>query len=254
MKPIVPNHRPAHARPYAWGNIEVNPDPPRVGEVTRISFSLANADSGELVVEQIDVRIAAFGMGVPWEQLDPIGPFILPPDVRHVEEATAQWIPTKGGHCCVRAYIHVRDLSAPLVVGRNLEVIQAGERESEWCVPFRLGNPDAARAPIVLQVGGNDAMTMTETAVRIAGRIVAPGQPVWLEPGETVQGELVLAALPGPALDTVHTVEAYAGGRLIDGIQVEVKRPALTRRQARPATDGARYAHRGAQGTLVAVR
>lgn len=254
MKPIVPNHRPAHARPYAWGNIEVNPDPPRVGEVTRISFPLANAGSGELVVEQIDVRIAPFGMGVSWEQLDPIGPFVLPPDVRHVEEATVEWIPIENGHRCVRAYIHVRDLPSPLMVGRNLDVIQAGELESQWRVPFHLGNPDAARAAIVLQVGGNDAMTMTETAVRIAGRIVAPGRPIWLEPGETVEGELVLAALPGPALDTVHTVEAYAGGRLIDGIQVEVKRPALIQRQAQPTTDGDRHARHGAQSTLVTVR
>jgi hypothetical protein len=242
MKPIVLNHRLAHARPYAWGNIEVNPDPPRVGEVTHISFPLANAGSSELVVEQIDVRIAPFGMGMPWEQLDPIGPFVLPPDAGRVEEATAEWIPTEGGHRCVRAYIHVRDLSAPLMVGRNLDVIQAGEQESQWRVPFQLGNPKPVRAPIVLQVGGNDALTMTETGVRVAGRIVSPGQPVWLEPGETAEGELVLAALPGPALDTVHTVEAYAGGRLIDGIQVEVKRPALTRRQVRPATDGARHA------------
>jgi hypothetical protein len=254
MKPIVPNHRPAQARPYAWGNIEVTPDPPRVGEVTRISFPLANTGSGELVVEQIDVRIAQFGMGVPWEQLDPIGPFVLPPDASHVEEATVEWIPTQGGHRCVRASIQVRDLPMPLLVRRNLEVIRAGELESQWRVPFRLGNPDAARAPIVLQVGGNEAMPRTETAVRIAGRIVAPGRPVWLEPGETVEGELVLGALPGPALDTVQTVEAYAGGRLIDGIQVEVKRPALTRRQAQPATDGTRHARREAQSTLVTVR
>jgi hypothetical protein len=254
MKPIVPNHRPAHARPYAWGNIEVNPDPPSVGKVTRISFPLANADSGELVVEQIDVSIAPFGIGMPWEQLDPIGPFVLPPDASHVEEATVEWIPTEGGHRCVRAYIHVRDLPAPLMVGRNLDVIQAGEQESEWRVPFRLGNPDPARAPIVLQLGGNDAMAMTESAVRLAGRIVAPGQAMWLEPGETVEGEVVLAALPGPALDTVHTVEAYAGGRLIDGIQIEVKRPALIERQTWPATDDAPYARREAHGTLVAVR
>jgi hypothetical protein len=250
MNPIVLNRRPAQARPYAWGNIEVNPDPPHVGEVTRISFPLANAGSGDLVVEQIDASIAPFGIGMPWEQLDPIGPFVLPPDARHVEEATVEWIPTEGGHRCVRAYIHVRDLVEPLMVGRNLEVIRAGELESQWRVPFRLGNPDAARAPIVLQVGGNDAMTMTETAVRLAGQIVAPGRPVWLEPGETVEGEMVLAALPGPELDTVHTVEAYAGGRLIDGIQVEVKRPALTPRQAWPATDGARPE---AQSALVTV-
>jgi hypothetical protein len=250
MNPIVLNQRLVHARPYAWGNIEVNPDPPRVGEVTRISFPLANADSGELVVEQIDVRIAPFGIGVPWEQLDPIGPFVLPPDASHVEEATVEWTPTEGGHRCVRASIHVRDLVEPLMVGRNLEVIRAGELEAQWVVPFQLGNPNAARAPIVLQVGGNDAMTMTETAVRIADQIVAPGRPVWLEPGATVEGELVLAALPGPELDTVHTVEAYAGGRLIDGIQVEIQRPGLTRCQAWPATDDA---HQGVQSTLITV-
>src|SRR5215469_1612268 len=142
MKPIELNRRPPHVRPYAWGNIEVNPDPPRVGEVTRISFPLANAGSGELVVEQIDVRIAPFGMGMPWEQLDPIGPFVLPPDAGRVEKATAEWIPTEGGHRCVRAHIHVRDLSAPLMVGRNLDVIQAGEQESQWRVPFQLGSPN----------------------------------------------------------------------------------------------------------------
>jgi hypothetical protein len=167
-----------------------------------------------------------------------------------VEEATVQWIPTKGGHRCVRAYIHVRDLPTPLLVGRNLNVVQAGEQESQWRVPFRLGNPDAARAPIFLQIGGNDTTTMTRTAVRIAGRIVAPGQPVWLEPGETVEGELVLAALPGPALNTVHTVEAYSGGQLIDGIQVEMKRPAFNGPQTRSVTDGDRH---GVQRSLATV-
>jgi hypothetical protein len=251
MNPIVPNHPPVHARPYAWRNIEVNPDPPRVGEVTRISFPLANADRGELVVEQIDVRIALFGMGMPWENLDPIGPFVLPPDPGHVEEATVEWIPTVGGHRCVRADIYVRDLPTPLLVRRNLDVIQADELESHWRIPFQLGNPDAARAPIFLKIGANNAMTMTEAAVQIAGRIVAPGHPVWLEPGETVGGELLLAALPGLELDTVHTVEAYAGGRLIDGIQIEVRRPALTPRQERPVTDSALC---DVQSTLVTVR
>jgi hypothetical protein len=250
MNPIVLNHGLAQVRSYAWGNIAVNPDPPRVGEVTRISIPLANAGPAELVVEQIEVRLAQFGIGVPWKQLDPIGPFVLPPDEKHVEEVTVLWTPTHHGHCCVRAHIHVGDLPAPLIVGRNLNVVQAGKQESHWRVPFHLGNPDATRAPIVLQVGGNDAVAMTTAILRIAGQIVPPGQPVWLEPGETAPGELLLAARPGPQLDTVHTVEAYIGGRLIDGIQVEVKRPALTRRQASPAPDDILQ---GAQSTLALV-
>ena len=250
MNPIVLSHGLAQARSYAWGNIEVNPDPPQVGEVTRISFPLANAGPGELVVEQIEVHLAQFGIGVPWKQLDPIGPFVLPPDEKHVEEVVVEWTPTQRGHCCVRAQIHVRDLPVPLVVGRNLDVIQAGEQESHWRVTFQLGNPDTSRAPVLLHVGGNDEVTMTKALLRVAGRVVAPAQPVWLEPGETVEGELLLATRPGPELNTVHTVEAYIGDRLIDGIQVEVKRPALTRRQASPSPDDVLQ---GAQSTLAMV-
>lgn len=225
MQAIIPN-RPARVRPYAWNSMTVNPNPPRVGVVTRIGFPLANPGPGEVVVERIDVHLAQFGMGMPWEQVASIGPFRLPPDPRRVEDTFLEWTPQQGGHRCVRAFIHVEGMAGPLLVARNLDIIEAGASEHTWRVPFHLGNPEREPAPIVLRLGADDADDV-RMALRVAGRDVLARRPVWLRPGEVVEAELRLVAPPGPALDAVRTVEAFIGGRLIDGIQVSVHRPAL---------------------------
>ncbi len=239
MQAIVPT-RPARVRPYAWSSVTVNPNPPRVGEVTRIGFPLANPGPGDVLVERIEVAIARFGMGVPWEQLDPIGPYRLPPDPQRVEDAYVEWTPQRGGHRCVRAFIHVQGMADPLLVGRNLDVIEAGAEETAWRVRFHLGNPEQEPAPIVLRLGADDQLPVG-MALQVAGRMVPPGRPVWLRPGEIVEAELDLNAPAGPALAAVRTVEAFIGGRLIDGIQVAVLRPALAERRPRPlhVPDGA---------------
>jgi hypothetical protein len=226
MQAIIPN-RPAHVRPYAWGRISVNPDPPRVGEVTRLTFPLANPGPGEVVVERIEVGIATFGMGMPWEQLDPIGPFHLAPDAEQVVEAVADWTPRLSGHRCVRAHIYVERMESPVLVGRNLDVIQADAHEGFWRVPFRVGNPERVRAPIVLRVDGQGDAELLQVALRVGGRPMRANRAMWLEPGEDVAAELHLIAEQGLALEAVRTVEAYIGDRLIDGIQVNVHRPAL---------------------------
>jgi hypothetical protein len=226
MQAIIPN-RPAHVRPYAWGSVSVNPDPPRVGEVTQITFPLANPGPGAVVVERIEVGIAAFGVGMPWEQLDPIGPFHLPPADGQIVEASAAWTPQQGGHRCVRAHIFVQGMDSPLLVGRNLDVIRANAHEGSWRLAFRLGNPERVRAPIELRVDGTGDADQVEIRLRVGERWVHANRPIWLKPGEEVGAELHLAAEPGRALDATHTVEAYIGNRLVDGIQVSVVRPAL---------------------------
>ncbi|HEV7128639.1 MAG TPA: hypothetical protein VGN32_14510 [Ktedonobacterales bacterium] len=237
MHAIVPN-RPAQMRPYAWSSVMVNPDPPRVGAVTRISLPLTNPGPGEVIVERIDVRIATFGMGMAWERLDPIGPFHLPPDPRHIEEAFVDWTPRQGGHRCVRGEIHVAGMDNPLMVGRNLDVLHAGAHESEWRVPFGLGNPEPVRAPIELRLGAEGAERMLRAAIRIEGRMQPIDRPVWLRAGQQVAAELQLFAPVGPALDAIRTVEAFIGGRLIDGIQIALHRPAVVHHPApRPITD-----------------
>lgn len=227
MPAIIPN-RPTRSRPYAWGNIAVNPDPPRVGLLTRIIFPLANYDADEVVVERIDVKVAQFGIGVDWEPLSSIGPFRLPPDPDHIEQAVVEWKPRAGGHRCVRATIRVRGMDEPLLIGRNLHVIEATAAEDFWRVPFRLGNPEDARAPIALHFGGNDAGAL-DVSVRVGDRIVPLDRPIWLEAHEDVPAELLLHARTPEALHHVRTIEGSIRDRFIDGIQVTVARPATVR-------------------------
>ena len=230
MQAIIP-HVPTRSRPYAWGSITVAPDPPRVGEVTRIGFPLANPGPDDVVVERIEASVANFGIGVRWEKLQPLGPLRLPADPAHIEHATVEWTPQQGGHRCVRATIRVRGLAQPCVVGRNLQVLEASAEEEHWRVPFRLGNPNHEPAPMLLALGGNDPHALAAT-VLLAGRAVSLDQPVWLEPGEEVDAALLLRARTDAPLHALRTLEGRIHGRLIDGIQITVRRP--TRATARP--------------------
>ncbi|MGH2485727.1 MAG: hypothetical protein ACRDHE_06930, partial [Ktedonobacterales bacterium] len=83
--------------------------------------------------------------------------------------------------------------------------------------------PEAA--PIELRVGGGE-LAAIETRLRVRGEIVPIGQPVWLAPGEEVAAELLLRARTDGELRHIRTVEATIKGRLLDGIQVTVLRPA----------------------------
>jgi hypothetical protein len=177
-------------------------------------------------VERIVTHVAQFGIGVPWEDLDPIGPFELPGDPQQIVHASLDWTPQKGGHRCLRAEIHVRDALTPLRVGRNLDVIQASEHEHTWRIPFQLGNPEGEVAPIMIRMAAEDDAAL-EMALHIAGRPLRAGEPVWLRPGEVVPAELELHAAAGPALEAVRAVEGFIAGRLIDGVQVMVSRPAV---------------------------
>lgn len=226
MRAIMPN-RPTQAPPYAWAQVRVAPNPPVVGSPMRITYPLANPDPEPVVVERIVTRIAQFGMGVPWEEIPTIGPYALPPDSQQVVEASLDWVPRSGGHRCIRAEIFVAGAHQPLMVGRNLDIIKAGVSDTQWHVPFHLGNPEREAAPIMIRMAALDGSEAVHMALRIAGRLIEEGEPIWLRPGEVVLAELELLAAQGPALEAVRTVEATIAGRLIDGIQVSLTRPAL---------------------------
>ena len=236
MRAIVPT-RPAQARAYAWSQVRVEPNPPRVGSPTHITFPLANGDPEPVVVERIVTRVAQFGMGVPWETLAAIGPYALPADPKLVVEASVEWVPKSAGHRCVRAEIVVAGAPQPLMVGCNLDVIRADALDSDWRVRFHLGNPDPEIAPITLHMEDVNAPSMLLASLLVAGRPVGLGEPVWLRPGEVVPAELVLTAEPGPAIATLQRIEATINGRLVDGIQVSLLRPAQVVTQRREYFD-----------------
>lgn len=223
---IIPT-RPVRSRPYAWGSISVDPDPPRVGHATKIEFPLMNPGPDDVLVERIEVAVAEFGIGVQWRQLEAIGPYALPADPHRIQHASLEWVPTSAGHRCVRASIYLRGATAPFTIGRNLHVIEAAAAEDAWTVRFRLGNPEPVAAPIVLTIGGNYPREL-EAVLRVNGRALPADRPITLEPGAQVDAELQLRARSEHALHVVRTVEATINGRLIDGIQIMLERPART--------------------------
>ena len=223
MKAIIPNV-PTRSRPYAWGSIMVNPDPPRVGEIAQIQFPLANPGPDEIVVERIEARVALFGLGVRWDPLPEVGPYRLPPDPQRLEYATIEWTPWSAGHRCVRAAIYVKGIPQPCEVGRNLHVIEAAANEEIWSVPFRLGNPEDVAGSVLLRAGGNERAAL-DMAVRIRGTLIPLDGSVWLEAHEEVAAEMVLRARVDTALSHLRTLEASIRGGFIDGIEVTVRRP-----------------------------
>jgi hypothetical protein len=215
---------------YACQGISVNPNPPRVGEVTTLALALKNTGPEAITINRIQFMIAAgFGMGLGWEQLPPIEHLILPADPQHVEDVAVQWTPTKGGHRCVRVTIEADVLPQPLRMGCNLEVIESTADRRTWQVPFRLGNPENERMPVTLELGGDNADGV-DAVVLINGRPVGAGRPVWLNAREEVEARLVLHARTEEAIRALKTVEAHIQGHFIDGIQVEVYRPAYSSR------------------------
>ncbi|HKF37980.1 MAG TPA: hypothetical protein VKB35_13880 [Ktedonobacteraceae bacterium] len=212
---------------YACQGLNVNPNPPRVGEVTTLALALKNTGPGAITINRIQFMVAGFGMGLGWEQLPPIEQLTLRADPQHVEDVAVQWTPTKGGHRCVRVTIESDVLPQPLTIGRNLEVIESTADRRTWHVPFRLGNPENEGMPVTLELGGDDAGGV-DAMVLINGRPVGRGRAVWLNAREEVEARLVLHARTEEAISALKTVEAHIQGRFIDGIQVEVYRPAYS--------------------------
>jgi hypothetical protein len=214
-----------HRQRYASRGIIVSPNPPQVGTPTTIELHLQNPGPGALTISRIETRVAQFGMGVTWEELPQLGPFHLPANPAHVEKITQQWTPQVGGHRCVRANIFTDQLPQPLHIGRNLHVIEAEAEMVRWQVPFRLGNPEQERKPVVLTVE-QDHPREVLAIVMVKGRIVPVGEPIWLAAGEEVDASVLVRARTRSAIESINNIEASIDGRMIDGIQIIVQRPA----------------------------
>src|SRR5260370_7858676 len=136
---------------YACQGISVNPNPPRVGEVTTLALALKNTGAEAITTNRIQFMVAAgFGMGLGWEQLPPIEQLILPADPQHVENVAVQWKPTRGGHRCVRVNIEADVLPQPLRMGGNLGGIAATAATTTSQPPFPPANPHNNTTPLSL--------------------------------------------------------------------------------------------------------
>lgn len=223
MRPLLLGQRPRPQHPYMGRSLSVTPNPPVVGQPCRLAVALHNSGAVPVEIARVEMRVALFGMGMQWEEVPMPGAVAVAPGATH--EIAADWTPTVGGHRCVRATIE-QIAPTPFThhLGCNLDVIDAEAHEGQWRMPFWLGNPTAAPAPIELVVG--DASDQLDAVVWVHGRPYFRGQPIWLDPGEAVEAEVVLRAARPGALAAIQTVEAHLNGQLLDGIAIVVRRHA----------------------------
>jgi hypothetical protein len=213
---------------YTSNSISIDPNPPRAGLPTTISLALKNSTQQPLTVERIEMMVAQFGMGVPWEHLPDIGPVELLADSNVIKEVTAQWTPRAPGHRCVQGIVHVTQLAQALYARRNLQVVEADCSQALWHVPFRLGNPSEERKPIVLTIKDEYADDVY-TRIHINSRFVLPGEEIWLNAREEVDANVIIVARTAEAFRSVSNVEAVLDGNFLDGIRVAVQRSAYRR-------------------------
>ncbi len=224
MEPIpITGHQQLH--PYACRGLSIDPDPPEVGQPSLISLLLVNSDPLPLTVSHVEFSVARFGIGVlEPEHLPPLGPFVMPADPDHTELVRVTWTPGESGHRCVQALIHIAGCSQPQRLRRNVLVLEeVDSSRREWQIPFRLGNPDTEPAALVLSTVG-DAARSVAALMMVKGRYVPLGQPIQMAPREEVDAMLVLLAPRAATGEIALGLEATSGGRLIDGIQLEVRR------------------------------
>jgi len=210
---------------YTHKGITITPEPPQVGKPSTITLSLQNTGTTPITICKIEPKIAEFGIGVSWTPLPTVGSLVLPANPTAIKEVSLEWTPTKGGHRCVRAFIHTSSSLHPLCAGRNLKIINAERTQSRWQTPFRLGNPRDLRMPVYLTL---HAPAQVSAQILVQEVMVQPGKPIWLDPGEEVDGVVLLQAQTNSSVARSIRVEATLGERFLDGFQVEVYRAACS--------------------------
>jgi hypothetical protein len=246
MRPLLLGQAPQPQHPFMGRSLCVTPNPPVVGQPCQLAVALHNAGAVPVEIARVEMRVAFFGMGMQWEDVPAPGPLTVAPGA--TAEIASPWRPTAGGHRCVRATIEqIAPTPHTYHLGCNLDVIDAEAHEGQWRMPFWVGNPTAAPAPIELIV--SDASEQLDALVLVHGRPYRRDQPLWLDPGAAVEAEVVLRAARPGMLAALQTVEARLHGQLIDGIAIVVRRHASIRASIALPSEGYR-----ASDELVGVR
>jgi hypothetical protein len=236
--PPVPIHLPRDPV-YAESEIFVDPYPTRPGLPTLIGTVVYNPTPVAQVVT-VTFGVANFGIGLPFSTAG----IVTPTMVLHIPplgavRAKTIWIPSFGGHFCVRVLLQSPG-HEPVWSQRNMDV---GE-------PLRLGQPHARLIPI-----GNPTTEIATVTLALVNH--RPGWTVQITPAvlpNMLPGAVRTATLtvvpPPPSPDPVERerqirgladelpivdVEAYVNGDLIGGIRKIAKPPVpLHKPQDRP--------------------
>jgi hypothetical protein len=235
--PPIPVHKP-HEPTYAESEIHVAPYPPQAGQPTHVSAVLQNT-SGQTATVELTFGWANFGVGIPFTTtgMSPptrtlsIGPYVT-------GTAGVTWTPMTSGHHCLQ--VIVTDPAGdfePQRSQRNLDVFDRPPCGTTRVFSFTLYN--------------NTQLTATLDLGLMAFN-VPPHWQVTTVPSGTVEigpfgEEVVLVILEIPCLGSsasmaaqhalfalqdqvgsvpIIDVEAYKGGQLLGGIELQFPPPA----------------------------
>ncbi|WP_376796643.1 hypothetical protein [Thermogemmatispora sp.] len=227
---------------FAAGGLTIAPNPPRVGETATIYLHVCNETGEPLQVRKIRPSVYSFGVGfLESEPLPEQGPLTLPADPTCIEVLTWQWLPLVGGHRCLRVELDIEGWLQPLIVGCNLQVIEAEAESYRWRVPFLLANPTRKAQPLRLQLH-TQSLGLEARAFRFWVELAGDGsrwplgRPLWLRPREERGAFLLIRAHPldAGAFRLTGDIEAWLGGQFLDGIRVIVSRSAPVELAALP--------------------
>lgn len=145
----LPNQGP----PYAEREIQVYPYPLVPGHATRLSVSVDNnAATTQTVTVTFQTSPNRFGIGLDFIDLPVTGnPRVVTLPPHSTIELQVNWVPATSGRHCIRVKIEGADF-APIYTLSNLDVAEDLQPGVEDILSFKVGNPTASTADVVLVV------------------------------------------------------------------------------------------------------
>ena len=231
--PPISVHKP-HEKRYAESELSIDPDPPQLGQESRVSTVLHNTGDITATVD-LEFGWAKFGMGLTFTTTGMI-PSTLAVTLGPQEMITTEvgWTPTLTGHQCVLVRLTDHDgLYEPQESQRNVDVEERPPCGQTKVFTFTVYNDSPFTTTvdigmITFNVPSNwDVTTVpsktleigpySEGVVRVVVRIPCPGTSLARSALRQIY-ELQAQAGGVPTID----VEAYIDGDLVGGIEIRL--------------------------------
>ncbi len=206
---------PNEDRPYAEREIQVYPYPLVAGRSTRLSVRVDNSGAtSQTVTVTFQTSPDRFGIGLAFTALPVAGnPRVVTIGPYGSAEVQVDWIPAVSGITCIRVKIEGAGF-APLYTLRNLDVTENLQPGVTDILPFKVGNPTAAVADVVLVVDNTcPGWTAVVSPTLLTGVLANDSDIRNAELTVTVPNPAVLGT--GCHVD----VQGWINGHLIGGIR-----------------------------------
>jgi len=207
-----PNTQP----PYAEDDIQIYPYPLVTGHPTQVSVRVRNLlpTTQTVTVTFQASSSSVFGIGLNFTALPaPGNPRVVTIPPSSTVQVNINWIPVTSGHYCIQVKVEGAGF-APIYTQHNLDVTEDLQPGVQDTLHFKVGNPTATTADILLVV---DNTCPGWTAA------VSPTLLSTVLPNDTDIRDAELDVTPplGPPLGTAcHIdVQGWIGGHLIGGIR-----------------------------------